>query len=361
MARKYTCQACGGAGHGRDDCGKSRIPEPALAAALATQNSETVSQPSHESTYELFRKASPEPPLTVRQGAALPGTAYSGMRVEFRNPTTGDVRVEWSGEMHGRWETDVDPASEALAGLNGTTDGYLPYRAVLSAPHPDLPGAWAERDVILLDGEVRRIAERVHYREQQKREWAAAKKAPETINGGAVVPGTAYSRIEVFYRQVGTGKLAKKTFNKSGVWQGNNDPATDILGDGQLVRPDIEGFYPYRAVLVYSNPESPQDSVEYSVPFDKDTQERISERARQRSVERIGRQREIKAHSFPASELRKSMKVRLEDGRSITIDRISISSYSHNWSIYGKDDAGNEVSGSIDSRKPVYVVNRTRG
>ena len=172
MSRGYTCSRCKGQGHGKDECGKSRIPSAVSTAPSAldepTANNDAFL--SHDATYALFKNAVHTPePITVRKGVALPGTPYTCMRVEYRNPETGHVRVEWSGEMHGEWESDRDPAGEALASLSGSSDGYLPYRAVLSAPNPDVPNAWVERDVNLLNGGVRDIMERVFYRSRAAR------------------------------------------------------------------------------------------------------------------------------------------------------------------------------------------------
>lgn len=104
----------------------------------------------------------------VRRGAAMPGTPYTGVRVEYRSPQTGHIRTEWAGELYGAWDTDRDPASEMLANIQASGDGYLPYRAVLSSPNPNLPGTWDERDVILLNGGTQEIAMRVYSRKQQE-------------------------------------------------------------------------------------------------------------------------------------------------------------------------------------------------
>ena len=144
--------------------GREQVPSPSpVPTAPAASTDVNTAAGQVEAAYERFQNTQPS---SVRQGAAMPGTPYTGMRVEYRNPQTGHVRTEWSGELHGTWEGDVDPASELLSNVQGTSDGYLPYRAVLSAPHADLPNTWSERDVNLMGGETRRIAERLHYRDR---------------------------------------------------------------------------------------------------------------------------------------------------------------------------------------------------
>ena len=56
MARQYTCSKCGGQGHGRDDCGKSRVPSSGRQAPLALlpNPNEPSPSPSIDETYSAF-------------------------------------------------------------------------------------------------------------------------------------------------------------------------------------------------------------------------------------------------------------------------------------------------------------------
>lgn len=117
------------------------------------------------SAYTKFQDLAPP---VRRLGSAMPGFEYTSMYIQYRNPKTGHVRTEWAGELHGSWEGDTDPASEMISQLRSGTDGYLPYRAVLTARDEHVPDLWNERDVVLLNGEIRHIADRLYYAQRDR-------------------------------------------------------------------------------------------------------------------------------------------------------------------------------------------------
>lgn len=180
---------------------------------------------------------------------------------------------------------------------------------------------------------------------------------PKQSSGGVAELGQPYTAVEIYYRNKDTGHQEKETIEMSGTWGGDQDPATDRLGKDFAIHYNPTGYYAYRAVLLSGDNES---QTAFTVPLDRESITQLGLRAHERSVARRQRQDEIEAHSFPAKELRKTMRVQLKDGRAITIGRIRIHSFSTDWSVYGTDDDGNEISGVIDSRKPVYVFNHTR-
>ena len=178
MANNAKCPA----GHWAGCDGRGPNCRPAGAAAVAgaavpDSFESTLAQPSAArgaavtDMYQAYSEQQPPGPgsdrgwTSTRVGMAMPGTRYEGVVVYYRNPQTGDVRVEWSGEAHGSWQAPYgqpDPASEIIAGMHGSTDGYLPHRAVLSAPHRSLPRTHAEYDVILDGATLRETWERVY-------------------------------------------------------------------------------------------------------------------------------------------------------------------------------------------------------
>ena len=227
------------------------------------------------------------------------------------------------------------PGDTSVPSLGGPQEGVVSSLAQVSAPSSNI---------------INRAYDR----------YSTHTTPPQSIKAGEAKQGTAYTRAIIIHRDVlnGTGEHREEVIERAGVWESDTDPATDAIGRDLYPRPSVEGFLPVRAVLIAENPDG--SITEYTVPYDEAAREKIARRAFKRKVERAERDAEIRAHSFPANELRKSMKVRLSDGRAVIIEHISISSYSTNWSIKGKDDEGNDVSGIIDSKKPVYVYNHTR-
>jgi len=130
---------------------------------------ENASSSDIQNLYEKF--AHTQEWQSVHAGMALPGTSYDGVVIYYRHPGTGTVRTEWAGEAHGVWDPageEDDPASEIIASMQGGGDGFLPYQALLSAPHPSLPHAYSEYHVPLDRSTVIGIESRVAYRRSLK-------------------------------------------------------------------------------------------------------------------------------------------------------------------------------------------------
>jgi hypothetical protein len=146
--------------NGSEGDGSRNVPKPApVATESATPETKVTPRPAFDRPFTWN-----DPPRVVRRGSIRPNMNYTSMYLEYRNPETGSVRIEWAGELHGTWEGDRDPAAEMISQLRSSPDGYMPYRAVFTYPDEDNPKVWGERDVTLLNGEIRRIAERKYYK-----------------------------------------------------------------------------------------------------------------------------------------------------------------------------------------------------
>lgn len=71
-------------------------------------------------------------------GQIQDGHSYTGMSLIFKHPKSGHEVVGWSGEVHGTWGGNNNPALGMLQGARSyQIDGehYRPTHAVFHSPH----------------------------------------------------------------------------------------------------------------------------------------------------------------------------------------------------------------------------------
>lgn len=75
-------------------------------------------------------------------GPVMPGHDYTGVSVVFHGQTSGSRHVGWSGEAHGQWGGETDPAREILRSARPYKVGgemFHPEYALFSSRNPDNP------------------------------------------------------------------------------------------------------------------------------------------------------------------------------------------------------------------------------
>lgn len=111
--------------------------------------------------HHIQRKADPlgEAIGPFHAGDVKDGHEYTGMSVVYQHPKTGAQVVGWSGELHGTWGGDRNPALKMLQGAGPHHVGgeaYLPQYAVFHSPHPEVPNAQQGRTLHLRTAQLNR-------------------------------------------------------------------------------------------------------------------------------------------------------------------------------------------------------------
>lgn len=86
-------------------------------------------------------------------GSVKPGHAYTGLSVVYRHPETGARHVGWSGEAHGTFKGDVDPARSILQSAKPHDFGsglMHPEYAIFSSPNKNNPDGEHDRHALHL-------------------------------------------------------------------------------------------------------------------------------------------------------------------------------------------------------------------
>jgi len=103
-----------------------------------------------------------------------PGFKYTGATFMQMNEKSGHMSPMWTGELHGEWEGENDPAHEMAAQLGYTRheDGSNSFanHLTLSAPHPDMPGQMITKHVPLTRWHRNAIETRERMKNKEKQQ-----------------------------------------------------------------------------------------------------------------------------------------------------------------------------------------------